>query len=93
MNALLVSKRDDDRHVSGNRAGAVPVNGGRVELGAGAGSLNSAEKKKRVPSTVQKMADGAAAEQRLGRALRSVYEETVEESVPDEMLDLLKKLG
>lgn len=31
--------------------------------------------------------------QDMGQALRSVYQRTVEESVPDEMLDLLGKLG
>ena len=29
----------------------------------------------------------------MGAALRSVYQKTVEEAVPDEMLDLLAKLG
>lgn len=29
----------------------------------------------------------------LGDALRAVYRETVAEDVPDEMLDLLRKLG
>lgn len=29
----------------------------------------------------------------LGNALRSIYQKTVEESVPDEMLDLLKRLS
>lgn len=29
----------------------------------------------------------------MGSALRSVYQRTVEESIPDEMLDLLGKLG
>jgi CelD/BcsL family acetyltransferase involved in cellulose biosynthesis len=29
----------------------------------------------------------------MGSALRSAYQRTVEESVPDEMLDLLKKLS
>ncbi|MEO7276763.1 MAG: NepR family anti-sigma factor [Sphingomicrobium sp.] len=29
----------------------------------------------------------------LGRALRSVYDDTVRESVPDELLKLLGKLG
>ncbi len=28
----------------------------------------------------------------MGTALRSIYQKTVEESVPDEMLDLLGKL-
>lgn len=29
----------------------------------------------------------------MGAALRSVYEKTVNEAIPDEMLDLLGKLG
>lgn len=29
----------------------------------------------------------------LGNALRNIYQQTVEESVPDEMLDLLKRLS
>jgi hypothetical protein len=32
-------------------------------------------------------------DQDMGAALRSVYQKTVEESVPSEMLDLLSKLG
>lgn len=41
----------------------------------------------------EKKASKDGSDQRVGRALRSVYQETVDESVPDEMLDLLKKLG
>jgi hypothetical protein len=29
----------------------------------------------------------------LGRALRSVYDDTLRESVPDDFMDLIKKLG
>ncbi|OYW83138.1 MAG: hypothetical protein B7Z20_12975 [Sphingobium sp. 32-64-5] len=29
----------------------------------------------------------------LGNALRTIYRQTVEEAIPDEMLDLLKRLG
>ena len=29
----------------------------------------------------------------LGRALRGIYDDTLRESIPDEMLDLLKKLS
>lgn len=32
-------------------------------------------------------------DQDMGAALRSVYQKTVEENVPSEMLDLLSKLG
>jgi hypothetical protein len=43
-----------------------------------------------------KAADGSDREQReraMGRALRSVYDEAVQEAVPDDLLDLLGKLG
>jgi hypothetical protein len=36
--------------------------------------------------------DAAGADRDAGTALRSVYQQTVEEAVPDEMLDLLSKL-
>lgn len=29
----------------------------------------------------------------MGAALRSVYQQTIDEQIPDEMLDLLKQLG
>ena len=38
-------------------------------------------------------ADDADREQQMGRALRSVYDEAVQEPVPDDLLDLLGKLG
>lgn len=34
-----------------------------------------------------------AGDKSVGEALRAVYRDAVSESVPDEMLDLLKKLG
>jgi hypothetical protein len=36
--------------------------------------------------------EAAGADRDAGTALRSVYQQTVEEAVPDEMLDLLSKL-
>lgn len=36
--------------------------------------------------------DGAVRDREMGEALRSVYDKAVQESVPDEMLDLLSKL-
>ena len=39
--------------------------------------------------TATKVGDG---DQRMGSALRSVYQKTVDEAVPDEMLALLGKL-
>ncbi|MEY4269199.1 MAG: Anti-sigma factor NepR [Pseudomonadota bacterium] len=35
----------------------------------------------------------AAGDDELGRALRMVYDQTLDEHIPDAMLDLLKKLG
>lgn len=40
-----------------------------------------------------KAADGSERERAMGRALRSVYDEAVQEAVPDDLLDLLGKLG
>ena len=36
--------------------------------------------------------DDESANGSIGRALRTVYQQTVDESVPDDMLDLLRKL-
>lgn len=36
---------------------------------------------------------GSGADRDVGAALRTVYQKTVEEKVPDEFLDLLGKLG
>ena len=33
------------------------------------------------------------ADSQVGKALRSVYQQTIDEAVPQEMLDLLNKLG
>ncbi|WOK35720.1 NepR family anti-sigma factor [Sphingomonas sp. C3-2] len=35
----------------------------------------------------------AGGERDLGKALRTVYQKTVDEAIPSEMLDLLSKLG
>lgn len=49
---------------------------------------------KKSPVAKRRRADAAGAdgEPQIGRALRSVYDETVSEAIPDEMLDLLGKL-
>lgn len=47
------------------------------------------------PKTKQPDSSGARVQNKdrdMGTALRSIYQKTVEESVPDEMLDLLGKL-
>ena len=51
-----------------------------------------ADKNDSKPKAV-KSATKRASEPQMGQALRSVYQKTVEEAVPDEMLDLLAKLG
>ncbi|KKW92191.1 MULTISPECIES: NepR family anti-sigma factor [Sphingobium] len=50
----------------------------------GSGVKSSAARKKRV--------SGAKNDGQVGNALRSVYQRTVEEDIPAEMLDLLSKL-
>lgn len=50
----------------------------------------------RQDSKVTKRTRGTTAPERerdVGHALRSIYQRTVDESVPQEMLDLLGKLG
>lgn len=48
----------------------------------------SLKKPKASPPRVDKRSD----DPQMGAALRSVYQKTVEEAVPDEFLDLLSKL-
>lgn len=43
-------------------------------------------------SPVGKSSSDAAKDQEMGSALRSVYQKTVDEAVPDDLLDLLGKL-
>ncbi len=47
------------------------------------------------PREKKRQADrnGRKSEPQIGRALRSVYDETVGEAIPREMLDLLGRLG
>lgn len=45
------------------------------------------------PSTKGGGQNGERSGRNVGDALRAVYQDAVAESVPDEMLDLLKKLG
>ncbi|PAX08695.1 hypothetical protein CKY28_04820 [Sphingomonas lenta] len=49
--------------------------------------------RKASPARTRKHGDGHEAKEReMGDALRSVYDRTVQEEVPDEFLDLLSKL-
>ena len=62
--------------------------------GSQKGQSQSAAKGKRSPETGQ--ADKKGRKHRagdVGRALRSVYDDTLRESVPDDFLDLLGKLA
>jgi hypothetical protein len=45
------------------------------------------------PTRAKPAPRASGGERDVGAALRSVYQKTVEESVPDEFLDLLGKLG
>jgi hypothetical protein len=55
-------------------------------------TLPDDQKKAEVPSGKAKASDAPAIDPATGTALRSVYQATVDESIPDEMLDLLGKL-
>lgn len=55
------------------------------------GSDRSAPKKK--PERPASKARVQTKKQDMGSALRSIYQRTVDESIPSEMLDLLGKLG
>lgn len=49
------------------------------------------EKIRKAP--VRKPASDAVKDQEMGSALRSVYQKTIDEAVPDDLLDLLGKLS
>lgn len=65
---------------------------GTVFGGASLGS-SGAKKKPTPSSTVVEKGDPKAARKSVGDALRSAYQDTINEKVPDELLDLLGKLG
>jgi hypothetical protein len=49
------------------------------------------DKKKSTPAT--DTTPGTGSDREMGSALRSVYQRTVDEKVPDDLLDLLGKLS
>lgn len=79
---------------------------GRVRGALGIAALNNDERADEQPtadpvdlqkSSKRRLADrprgpGAGSEPQIGRALRSVYDQTVGEAIPDEMLELLGRL-
>lgn len=56
-------------------------------------SRNSSHDKPEKPARQTRPADNKGKNGEMGAALRSVYQKTVDEAVPREMLDLLGKLG
>lgn len=65
---------------------------GKKAQGAGDGESQDNQAGKRAGGTIRK-GGGKPAGPEVGQALRTVYQRTVEEDIPPEMLDLLGKLG
>jgi len=61
-----------------------PVNGKTVK--GSANSVRDVTSSRRAAPRAEKKGD-------VGNALRSIYQQTVDEAIPSEMLDLLGKLG
>ena len=53
---------------------------------------DESDNKQTTPKSVDKRVNGRPDDPQMGAALRSVYQKTVEEAVPDDLLDLLSKL-
>jgi hypothetical protein len=58
-----------------------------------AGKVNGPQSSKRKPEPAKSRKKRAPRSSDVGRALRSVYDETLREDVPDDFLDLLGKLS
>ena len=56
-------------------------------------SISASEKKKKSPANGSGKKPGKQRAGDVGRALRSVYDETLREDVPNDFLDLLGKLS
>ena len=56
-------------------------------------SISASEKKKAAPAKPPAKKPGKQRPADVGRALRSVYDETLRENIPDDFLDLLGKLS
>lgn len=72
--------------------------GVRFEIAGFMGDAVSLEQNSQAKASARKIsslneAEREAREREMGRALRSVYDEAVQEPVPDDLLDLLGKLG
>lgn len=50
------------------------------------------QKQVKAPETGTETGSHAAQEKQIGDALRAVYHEAVQEEIPDDLLDLLRKL-
>lgn len=65
----------------------------RGREGDGFSLADISDKKLKTAPAGKRPADQRPDDPQMGQALRSVYQKTVEEAVPDEMLDLLSRLG
>lgn len=59
----------------------------------GSALASDSVKKGTTPRGKGRRRDDESANGSVGRALRTVYQQTVDETVPDDMLELLRKLG
>ena len=87
MSARLARARGDER-LSGSKQPESDAIGRKQESGAGVGRLRNARKDVSKDKGVRRQRASD-----LGRALRSIYDDTLRESVPDDFQDLLGKLS
>lgn len=77
------------RPTSGNRRSLSEARGRRVLRGE---LVRSAKDQSKQPPKTKRGTDAGKPGRDVGAALRRAYDETLGESVPDDLLDLLKKL-
>jgi len=87
VSARLARARGDER-LSGSKQPESDAIGKKEGSGAGAGRLRNARKDVSKDKGVRRQRASD-----LGRALRSIYDDTLRESVPDDFQDLLGKLS
>lgn len=73
----------------------VSEHAGRVPVAARGMTLSSDRDFSKEPrrKTAESTGQGGSGKSEMGDALRAIYQKTVQEAIPDEMLDLLGKLG
>ena len=87
LSARLARARGDER-LSGNKHRESDIISKSAKSSAGAGQSGDARKAAPIDKGVRKQRASD-----LGRALRSIYDDTLRESVPDDFTDLLGKLS